>query len=117
MIIAIDFDGTIIEHGYYPNKGPLLPYAASVLKWLKMEGHKLILWTCRDGAALTIAVEQCLENGIDFDAINDNIASLPHLSKKVCANMYIGDDAWPQNPIDWKEIGKSFGMTEEDFKE
>ena len=46
MIIAVDFDGTIVEHRY-PAIGPPAPHA---LKWLRKfhrEGARLVLWTCR----------------------------------------------------------------------
>lgn len=116
MIIAVDFDGTIIEPGWYPEKGPFLPHSITVLKYLQAKGHKLILSTCRDGISLELAVKQCMAEGVKFDAVNKNISPMPHLSTKVCANMYIGDDAWPCKPINWREIGESFGMTDFDFE-
>lgn len=63
MIIAVDFDGTIIEAGCFPNLGPALPHAFEVLKKLQEKGHQLILWTCRGGKYLDAAVEFCKENG------------------------------------------------------
>ena len=46
MIIAVDFDGTIVEHRY-PSIGPEIPFAIETLKLLREERHKLILWTVR----------------------------------------------------------------------
>ena len=46
MIIAVDFDGTIVEHRY-PSIGRELPFATYTLKKLAGEGHRLILWTVR----------------------------------------------------------------------
>ena len=69
MIIAIDFDGTIVEHKY-PAIGAELPFAIDTLIKLKEEGHKLILWTVREGRLLDEAVEFCRERGLEFYAIN-----------------------------------------------
>ena len=46
MIIAIDFDGTIVEHAY-PKIGKPIPFAIETLKMLQNDGHQLILWTVR----------------------------------------------------------------------
>lgn len=43
MIIAVDFDGTIVEHKY-PEIGRELPFAIETLKKLQQERHRLILW-------------------------------------------------------------------------
>ena len=45
MIIAVDFDGTIVEHKY-PEIGRELPFAIETLKKLQQERHRLILWSC-----------------------------------------------------------------------
>ena len=69
-----------MEHKY-PKIGEPLPGAFDALKSLLKNGHKLILWTCRedhghliDKQYLTAAVDFCKENGIEFDAINEGIA-------------------------------------------
>ncbi len=113
MTIAVDYDGTIIEDGAYPYSGKIKPYAALVLKWLKDQGHQLILWTCREEVALDRALELCSFYGIEFDAVNSIIHSFN--SRKVVASVYIDDSAWPHITIDWKHIGRSFGMGEKDF--
>ena len=46
MIIAVDFDGTIVEHKY-PAIGRELPFAIETLRKLQSERHKLILWTVK----------------------------------------------------------------------
>lgn len=74
-IAVIDFDGTIVEHGY-PDIGDPLPNAFEVLKELQDNGWKLILWTCREDekrAYLQEAVDFCKENGVEFDAVNETI--------------------------------------------
>ena len=55
MIIAVDFDGTIVEHRY-PEIGRELPFAIETLKTLQREGHRLILWSVREGRLLDEAV-------------------------------------------------------------
>lgn len=120
MIIAVDFDGTIIEAGHFPNLGPALPHAFEVLKKLQEKGHRLILWTCRGGKSLDVAVEFCKENGLTFDAINENIDKeyYNHTSNKIVANIYIDDAAYPVikrefagiPAIDWEEIASDFGV-------
>lgn len=72
MKIAIDFDGTIVEHKY-PEIGRELPFATSTLKLLTNEhNHQLILWTVRRGRLLQEAVDWCKERGVEFYAVNKN---------------------------------------------
>lgn len=42
MVIAVDFDGTIVEHRY-PEIGKEIPFAIATLKKLQAEHHLLIL--------------------------------------------------------------------------
>lgn len=71
MIIAVDFDGTIVEHRY-PHIGKEIPFAIVTLKQLQAEHHQLILWTVREGKLLDEAVEFCRERGLEFYAVNSN---------------------------------------------
>ena len=71
MLIAVDFDGTIVEHRY-PEIGKEIPFAISTLKRLQEEGHRLVLWTVREGALLDEAVEFCRQRGLEFYAVNAN---------------------------------------------
>ena len=64
-IIAIDFDGTVVEHKY-PAIGKEMLFAFATLKELQKRGHKLILWTFRAGIPLEEAVEYCKKNGVDI---------------------------------------------------
>ena len=72
MIIAIDFDGTIVEHKY-PEIGKEIPFAIETLKRLQADRHKLILWTVREGRLLDEAIEFCRERGLEFYAINRDL--------------------------------------------
>ncbi len=71
MRIAIDFDGTIVEH-QYPRIGRPIDNAIEVIKKLEAAGHTLILWTYRSGDTLQDAVEYCKGEGIVFYAVNAN---------------------------------------------
>ncbi|MBR6691360.1 MAG: hypothetical protein IKL75_01830 [Bacteroidaceae bacterium] len=71
MIIAVDFDGTIVEHKY-PEIGKEIPFATSTLRMLAEQRHQIILWTVRRGELLEDAVKWCREHGVEFYAINKN---------------------------------------------
>ena len=58
MTIAVDFDGTIVEHRY-PRIGEEIPFAVETLKLLQQEKHRLILWSVREGELLDEAIEWC----------------------------------------------------------
>ncbi|SRR6056297_1178388 len=91
--IAVDFDGTIVEHAY-PDIGEPLPGAFETLISLTEIGHKIILWTYRDGDLLQEAVEFCMENGLMFWAINQSFPDEEfnqYLSRKIIADIYIDD--------------------------
>ena len=63
MTIAVDFDGTIVEHRY-PKIGNEIPFAIQTLKMLIQDHHKLILWSVREGELLDEAVEWCRVRGV-----------------------------------------------------
>lgn len=71
LTLAIDFDGTIVEH-QYPKIGKEMPGAFATLKDLQAAGHKLILWTFRAGSYLDDAIHYCEENGISFWCVNQS---------------------------------------------
>lgn len=71
MIIAVDFDGTIVEHKY-PEIGREIPFATKTLKMLIEQRHILLLWTVRRGELLQQAVDWCKERGVEFYAVNKN---------------------------------------------
>lgn len=93
-IIAVDFDGTIVEHRF-PAIGDEMIFAFESLKFLQERGHLLILWTYREGIHLREAVEYCRENGIEFYAINRNYPEEEfvegEVSRKIKADIYIDD--------------------------
>lgn len=94
MIIAVDFDGTIVEHKY-PHIGKEIPFAIETLKRLKEERHTLILWTVREGKLLDEAINFCKERGLEFYAVNSNYPeeqkTHDHFSRKLKADLFIDD--------------------------
>ena len=93
MTIAVDFDGTIVEHAY-PKIGKPIPFAIDVLKRLQREEHHLlILWSVREGDLLKDAVEYCKRSGLEFYAVNKNYPEeTPGIEpRKVNADLYIDD--------------------------
>ena len=91
MIIAVDFDGTIVEHRY-PDIGREKPFAIETLKKLAEEQHRLILWTVRKGKLLQEAVEFCRTRGLDFYAVNRNFPEENEPEeRKLRADLWIDD--------------------------
>lgn len=95
MIIAVDFDGTIVTHEY-PKIGKEIPFATQTLKMLAKDGHRLILWTVREGRLLEEAVKWCNERGVDFYAVNkdypeEELDNNNHYSRKLKADIWIDD--------------------------
>jgi hypothetical protein len=96
-IIAVDFDGTCVEHSY-PDVGKELPGCVVVLRQLVEAGHDLILWTMRcdsesAGPVLTDVVEWFKKNEIALFGINGNPDQDWSLSPKAYAHLYIDDAA------------------------
>lgn len=95
MTIAVDFDGTIVEHRY-PEIGKELPFATQTLRMLIEDRHKLILWSVREGKLLDEAVEWCRKRGIEFYAINkdfpeEDLSKNQSFSRKLKADVWIDD--------------------------
>jgi hypothetical protein len=93
LTIAVDFDGTIVEHRY-PDIGDEMLFAIDTLKALQKKGHKLILWTFRDGRYLEDAVGYCRDRGLEFYAVNKSYPEErfePGISRKISADIFIDD--------------------------
>ena len=108
--IAVDFDGTIVEHKY-PAIGRELPFAIETLKKLRDEHHRLILWTVREGRLLDEALAFCRDRGLEFYAVNRDYPEEEkgrnnHYSRKLKADLFIDDRNLGGLP-DW---GTIYGM-------
>lgn len=107
MIIAIDFDGTIVENNF-PKIGDERLFATETLKMLIKDRHQLILWTCREGRLLDDAINWCKERGVEFWAINkdfpeEDITKNQQFSRKIKADIFI-DDRMVGGLPDWGTI-------------
>lgn len=89
MIIAVDFDGTLMINKQ-PNHGLI-----AMLQDRQRHGDIVILWTCRERDSLREAVQFLIANGFRPNYINQNapqgIKRLGHDSRKVFADLYIDD--------------------------
>ena len=107
--IAVDFDGTIVEH-QYPEIGKEKLFAFQTLKELEKRGARLILWSFRIGTELDAAVEFCRKNGIEFYAVNKNYPEEvmdESVSRKIDADIYIDDKNVGGFP-GWSEVWQIF---------
>ena len=93
MIIAVDFDGTIVED-VYPKIGKPVLFAFETLRKLQDQGHRLILWSYRSGKRLEEAVAFCENHGIVFYAVNKSYPEEQYTldqSRKIHADIFIDD--------------------------
>jgi hydroxymethylpyrimidine pyrophosphatase-like HAD family hydrolase len=116
-ILAVDFDGTLVEDKY-PDIGTPNEMLFRHCKKLREKGVKVILWTCRNGSRLDEAVQYCHLKGLDFDTINANLPEVIDFygdgeldTRKVYADIYLDDKAL--NPYEqmlyWSQrLGVSF---------
>ena len=120
MIIAVDFDGTIVEHEY-PKIGKPIPFAIDTLKLLQKEKEfRLILWTVREGPLLQEAVDYCESRGLKFYAVNKNFPEEETpIPRKINADIFIDDKnlgGLPEWGVIYKLI-KAGGLSLYNFEE
>lgn len=91
-IIAVDFDGALCENKW-PEIGEANKEMITYLKDRQANGDKIILWTCRADDMLRKSVDWSAEQGLIFDAVNENlpeiVASFGTDTRKIFANEYI----------------------------
>lgn len=94
--IAVDFDGTLCTNAW-PGIGEPCHEIINWIKQLRKDGHKIILWTCREDMRLVDAIVWCADHGLFFDAVNDNLEEHKKQykgnSRKILADFYIDDKA------------------------
>ena len=104
-IYALDFDGTLSMGADWPAIGQPNEALFHYMIEEKAAGARIILFTCRNGKDLEKAINFCTMNGLEFDAINENLSELIELyggdTRKINADYYIDDKAL--NPIREKE--------------
>ncbi|MDX2413681.1 MAG: hypothetical protein QNK33_00700 [Bacteroidales bacterium] len=109
--IAVDFDGTIVEH-QYPEIGKDMLFAFETMKELQKNGALLIMWTFRAGNELIEAVDYCESKGIEFYAINRNYPEEvfdDSISRKINADVFI-DDKNVGGFRGWSEIWQDLSL-------
>jgi hydroxymethylpyrimidine pyrophosphatase-like HAD family hydrolase len=122
LIIAIDFDGTIVDNKY-PEVGKLKSHAKEVINFLHEKGHKIIIWTCRGRSLEQDAVDFLDLNGIYYDYCNNNLPeSIQYWkfeSRKISYDVLI-DDRNLNGFIGWDNVldclKKQFPEQIENFK-
>lgn len=115
IIIAVDFDGTVVKHKY-PSVGETIEGAVDNLRKLTAKGHRIVLWTMRHGKELEDAVKWYEQNEIPLFGINNNPEQKEWTeSPKAYAQLYIDDSAlgcpmkfdkemnWY---VDWKRVNE-----------
>lgn len=100
FFIAVDFDGTCVEHRF-PEVGPDIPGAVESLRKFASVGAKIILWTMRsargnpeEALVLEDAIRWFQDRGIPLFGVNCNPTQDSWTSSpKVYAHIYIDDAA------------------------
>lgn len=94
-IIGVDFDGTLSKTINYPEPGEPIQEVIDYVKRAQIEGAYVVLITMREGTFLEMALDWCKEQGLEFDAVNDN---LPHMKdffknnpRKIFVTEYLDD--------------------------
>lgn len=94
-IIAVDFDGTLIEEGKWPGIGATNEKVLDYCKSEQAKGARIILWTNRVGEPLEAAVKWCENNGLRLDAVNENLQESIDFfgfnTRKIYADEFIDD--------------------------
>lgn len=108
MIIAIDFDGTIVED-HFPEIGKMVDGAREVINRLYDEGYTIIIWTCRTKINKARAIEFLVRNGVKYHYFNESsVANLRIYdwvdTRKVYADLYIDDKGLMKPLPPWSEI-------------
>lgn len=122
LVIGVDFDGTITTQPDMGHELVLQPEVKRVLTWLKEEGVRLVLWTCRTGKALdeALAFLESQDMLHLFDAVNDQLPEIidkyaPNVARKLGADFYI-DDKNLGCTIDWLKFEEQLKSVIEGFE-
>ena len=103
MVIACDFDGCITKKNVFPEIGEIREHALAAIQNIQKHGHKVILWTCREGYHLEVARKFLNANGIELDGYNYSPYQLQ--SRKIVADVYIDDkNVFMVDNVDWYKI-------------
>ena len=109
MIIAIDFDGTLVR-SVWPAIGSPVSGAIETMRQWHRAGHRIIIWTCRAGAELEACEQWLIDNHVPYDSINCNLPERVEFyggsdTRKVSADLFVDDKAVgaPDDPAElWR---------------
>lgn len=105
-IIAIDFDGTIVNHEF-PKIGKLKEHAKEAINTIAKNNY-VCIWTCRGGQYAIDACKFLNDNDIHFSYFNASPVDHVNIGcRKIIADCYI-DDRNIFARIDWNKIEKHF---------
>lgn len=121
MKVAVDFDGTCVDH-CYPAVGADAPACVKVLKMLVESGHNILLFTMRSGVHLEDAVNWFADRDIPLYGINTDPDQLQWTSSPKCfAHMYIDDrgvgvpmlekDDFNAPVVDWYRVNQILNLS------
>ena len=99
MIIAVDFDGVLVQSAFPKIGEPDHEMVDLVRLLIQKSDVEVVLWTSRVDQPLEDAIVWCEQMGLTFDAINDNAPSnkrkygkiYPNGTRKVYADYYLDD--------------------------
>lgn len=99
MIIAVDFDGVLVQSAFPKIGEPDHEMIDLVRLLIRKSDVEVVLWTSRVDQPLEDAITWCEQMGLSFDAINDNAPSnkrkygklYPNGTRKVYADYYLDD--------------------------
>lgn len=99
MIIAVDFDGVLVQSAFPKIGEPDHEMVDLVRLLIQKSDVEVVLWTSRVDQPLEDAIAWCEQMGLTFDAINDNAPSnkrkygklYPSGTRKVYADYYLDD--------------------------
>lgn len=106
-ILAIDFDGTIVEAAF-PGIGKIRPGVKRCINMLYEEGYKILINTCRTGSYEGDVEKFLHRSGIKYHYINCNLPTCIEYfgqdCRKLSADLYIDDKCLLGLPESWEEI-------------
>ena len=108
-VVAVDFDGTITKDNRFPEViGVVRDGCKEAIDYIRQK-NKVVLWTCRCGEYLDEAIRFLQENGIEVDAVNDDIyGKYGKTDRKIMADIYIDDKNIFCTEVDWAEVKRWF---------
>lgn len=104
MVIAVDFDGTLyLRANNFPNISGgswNTPLINAIEQLQECSPHiEWVLWTCREGEELELAVNALMAFNIKWHAVNDNAPCIKRMMRcnprKIIADLYVDNAAVP----------------------